>query len=102
MPRATSCWRMRSPPTPAASGTKRPARSWTKTVSGTTWAAWKRPTPRCFGGSRRRLQATGFRLQVRIGVTALDGEESPDGGGAQNAHPESVAPDKQRLRDEHK
>src|SRR5919107_4600419 len=53
MPRATSCLRMRSPPTPAVSGTKRRARSWTRTVSGTTWEVSKRPTPRCSAGSRR-------------------------------------------------
>ena len=35
-----------SPPTPAACGTNRPTRSWTRTVSAGTWAGPRRPTRR--------------------------------------------------------
>ncbi len=44
--RHASSWRTRSPPTPAASGTPRPARSWTRTASAGTWAAWRTRMPR--------------------------------------------------------
>src|SRR5215210_4687267 len=44
---------MRSARTPAASGTRRRARSWTRIASGATWAAWRRPTRRCSAGLRR-------------------------------------------------
>ena len=45
-PTAPSSWPTRSAPTPAASGTPRPMRSWTRTASAGTWAAWRKPTPR--------------------------------------------------------
>src|SRR5918994_42274 len=53
MPRGDCCWPTRSARTPAASGTRRPARSWIRTASGTTWAVLKRPTLRYSGGSPR-------------------------------------------------
>ena len=43
---APLCWPTRSPPTPAACGTNRPTRSWTRTVSAGTWAGPRRPTRR--------------------------------------------------------
>ena len=41
-----SCWPTRSAPTPAASGTPRPGRSWTRTASAGTWATWRALTRR--------------------------------------------------------
>ncbi len=41
-----SSWRMRSPRTPAACGTKTPMRSWTRTASAGIWATWKAPIRR--------------------------------------------------------
>lgn len=38
------CWPMRSAPTPAACGTRRPKKSWTRTGSAGTWAVWRKPT----------------------------------------------------------
>ena len=41
--RHRSSWPTRSAPTPAASGTARPTKSWTRTASAATWAAWRTP-----------------------------------------------------------
>ena len=43
---AGSFWRTRSAPIPAACGTPQPGKSWTRTASAGTWAAWRRHTPR--------------------------------------------------------
>ena len=45
-PTARSSWPTRSAPTPAACGTARPMRSWTRTASAGTWAALRTPMPR--------------------------------------------------------
>ena len=45
-PMAPSSWPTRSPPIPAAFGTAKPMRSWTRTASAGIWAAWKRPIRR--------------------------------------------------------
>ena len=43
-PMGPSCWRMRSAPIPAACGTPKHGKSWTRTASAGTWAEWKMPT----------------------------------------------------------
>jgi phosphoribosylaminoimidazole-succinocarboxamide synthase len=45
-PTAPSSWRTRSAPTPAASGTRSPTRSWIRIVSAAIWAAWRTLTTR--------------------------------------------------------
>ena len=55
--RHASSWPTRFPPTPAASGTARPTRSWTRTASAATWAVWRMPTSEMMQPRVRRNKA---------------------------------------------
>src|ERR1700760_422813 len=86
-----SCWPTRSAPTIAGCGTPPPTRSWTRTVSAATWAAWSKPIAKSQGAwescpnrckARTKVPSSSNEfsaVKARVFVTLKNGVLDPQG-----------------------